>query len=77
MNLMSSTSKMGRYVTQIIHGVGGTKHTFHGIDTQTIKEGAFVKMDTRDGRYLLVNPKNVVVVEVFKEENELQRKPRS
>jgi hypothetical protein len=68
MNLMSSTSKLGRYVTQIIHGVNGTKHTFHGIDTFSVKEGAFVKMDTKDGRYLLVNPKNVVVVEVFKEE---------
>lgn len=67
MNLKSSTNKLGRYVTQIIHGVNGTKLTFNGINTESIKQGQFTKMDLKDGRILMVNDKNVLAIEVFKE----------
>lgn len=67
-DLKSSIESQGRYVTQIIHGVNGTKHTFAGIDTQSIKQGQFTKMLTKDGRMIMVNDKNVIIVEVFKDE---------
>jgi hypothetical protein len=66
-NLQSTTRKVGKYVTQIIHGVNGTKLTFNGIDTDTIKQGQFTKMTTKDGRMILINDSNVLAVEVFKE----------
>lgn len=67
MNLKSSTNKLGKYVTQIIHGVNGNKLTFEGIDTESIKQGQFTKMDLKDGRILMINDKNVLAIEVFKE----------
>jgi uncharacterized protein YlzI (FlbEa/FlbD family) len=67
MNLHSSTQKLGRYVTQIIHGINGTKLTFNGIDTESIKQGQFTKMTLKDGRMIIVNDSNVLAVEVFKE----------
>ncbi len=67
MNLKSSTNKLGRYTTQIIHGINGTKLTFNGIDTESIKQGQFTKMMTKDGRMLMINDKNVLAIEVFKE----------
>lgn len=67
MNLKSSTQKVGKYVSQIIHGVNGTKLTFNGIDTESIKQGQFTKMMTKDGRMLMINDKNVLAIEVFKE----------
>jgi len=67
-NLKSSVEKMGKYVTQILHFQNGNKRTFSGIDTTTIKDGSFTKMDMKDGRMLLVNSRNVDVIEVFREE---------
>lgn len=67
MNLKSSTQKVGRYVTQIIHGINGTKLTFNGIDTESIKQGQFTKMTLKDGRMLMINDKNVLAIEVFNE----------
>lgn len=68
-DLKSTTEKQGKYVTQIIHGINGTKHTFENIDTQSIKQGQFTKMKTKDGRMIMVNDKNVIIVEVFKEDD--------
>lgn len=68
MNLKSSTNKLGKHVTQIIHGVNGTKLTFEGIDTESIKQGQFTKMTLKDGRMLMINDKNVLAIEVFKEQ---------
>jgi hypothetical protein len=68
MNLKSSTQKQGKYVTQILHFSKGNKRTFSGIDTESIQDGTFTKMMTKDGRMLLVNSRNVDVIEVFKEE---------
>ncbi|MBT4207262.1 hypothetical protein HOE22_02855 [Candidatus Woesearchaeota archaeon] len=66
-NLQSSVNVQGKYVTQIIHFVGGVKRTYHGIDTDSIKQGQFTKMKLKDGSMLVVNDVNVLVIEVFPE----------
>ena len=66
-NLQSSVNVQGKYVTQIIHFVGGVKRTYHGIDTDSIKQGQFTKMKLKDGSMLVVNDVNVLAIEVFPE----------
>jgi hypothetical protein len=68
MNLKSSVNEIGETVTQIFHFRDGSKRTFSGIIPTTIKDGSFTKMKTKDGRMLLINPDNVNIIEVFKEE---------
>ena len=65
MDLQSSVKKQGRYVTQIIHFVGGEKRTFENIETSVIKQGQFTKLTTADGRMIMINDKNVLCIEVF------------
>lgn len=73
MNLQSSTQKLGKYVTQIWHFSGGQKRTFNSIDTTTIKDGSMCKMMTKDGRMLMVNTSNVDMIEVFSEDNTIDK----
>ena len=68
-NLLSSVAKEGKYVTQIIHFKNGYRKTIHGVDTMSIEQGQFTKFKCKDGRYILINDNNVLMVEVFKEEN--------
>ncbi len=68
-NLLSSVAKEGRYVTQIIHFKEGYRKTIHGIDTLSIEQGQFTKFKCKDGRYILINDLNVLMVETFVEEN--------
>ena len=67
-DLQSSLKKKGKYVTQIIHFVGGVKRTFEGVSTVDIKQGQMTKLELKDGRFVLVNDNNVLCVEVFSEE---------
>lgn len=67
-DLKSTVSNKGKYVTQIIHGVHGTKLTFHGIDTISIKQGQMTKFNLKDGRMIMINDKNVLAVEIFPED---------
>ena len=67
MSLKSTTEKVGKQVTQIIHFSKGNKRTFSGILTNTIRQGEFTKMTTTDGRMIMVNTSNVDCIEVFKE----------
>ena len=70
-NLKSSvTEKVGELTTQIIHFVGGEKRTFNNIISTSIWQGQFTKFETKDGRFILINDKNVLCIEVFEEENE-------
>jgi hypothetical protein len=69
MNLKSSVEIVGKYTTQIIHFVGGEKRTFTDIESESIKQGQFTKLRTKDGRYLLINDKNVLCIEVFNQED--------
>lgn len=68
MNLQSTTNKLGKTVTQILHFQGGNKRTFSGILTETIKQGEFTKMMLTDGRMLMINTANIDCVEVFPED---------
>ena len=69
MDLKSTVTDMGKYVTQIIHGVHGTKLTIHNIDITTIKQGQLTKFKTKDGRMIMINDANVLLVEVFTEKD--------
>jgi len=65
MDLQSSIKKQGKFVTQIIHFVGGEKRTFEDIESATVKQGQFTKLTTADGRMIMINDKNVLCIEVF------------
>lgn len=67
-DLKSSLSEVSRYVTQIIHFKGGEKRTFHGVDTKSIKQGQFTKFNLKNGSIVMVNDKNVLCIEIFKED---------
>jgi hypothetical protein len=67
MDLQSSIKKQGKYVTQIIHFIGGEKRTFNNIKSSEIKQGQFTKLITKDERMILINDKNVLCIEVFPE----------
>ncbi len=65
--MLSSVKTQGEVVTQIITFVGGVKKTIRGIKTDTVYQGEFTKFDTKDGRFIMINDKNVLCVEVFRE----------
>ena len=67
-NLKSTVNKQGDKVSQIIHFVGGVKRTYHGILSESIKQGQFTKMVLEDGSMLMVNDNNVLCIEVYKED---------
>ena len=67
MNLQSTLNEQGKYVTQIIHFVGGIKRTYKGIITESIKQGQFTKFKCKDGTMIVINDINVLCIEVFKE----------
>lgn len=73
-NLKSSVNIQGKTVTQIIHFVGGVKRTYHGILTESIKQGQFTKMVCEDGTMLMINDDNVLCIEIFKEDNQNKNK---
>lgn len=66
-DLKSSIKQQGKYVTQVLHFKGGVKRTFENINTETIKQGQFTKLETKDGRLILINDDNVLCVEIFNE----------
>tara|TARA_R100001443_G_scaffold109378_1_gene120631 strand:- start:228 stop:434 length:207 start_codon:yes stop_codon:yes gene_type:complete len=66
-DLQSSLKSQGEYVTQIIHFVGGIKRTFEGVKTCKIKQGQMTKLETKDGRIIMINDNNVLCIEVFGE----------
>ena len=68
MDLKSSVGDIGEVTTQIIHFIGGEKRTYTNIVSKTIKQGRYTKLTTSDNdRMILVNDKNVLCIEVFKE----------
>lgn len=67
-DLKSSLKEVGSKVTQIIHFIDGEKRTFYGIDTSKIKQGQFTKIYQQDGTMIMINDKNVLCIEVFKED---------
>ena len=67
-NLKSTVNEQGTTVTQIIHFVNGIKRTYHGILSESIKQGQFTKMKCKDGTMLMINDNNVLCIEIFKED---------
>ncbi len=67
-NLKSSLTNYSKCVTQIVHFIGGEKRTFHGVLTETIKQGQFTKIQCKNGTVLMINDKNVLCIEIFKED---------
>ena len=67
MDLKSTTERQGKYVTQVIHFVHGEKKTIFNIDSSSIIQGEFTKMWDKEGRLFMVNAKNVLMIEVFKQ----------
>jgi hypothetical protein len=68
-NLKSSVTEVaGEITTQIIHFVGGEKRTFNDIESTTIRQGQFTKFRQKDGTWIMINDKNVLCIEVFKQE---------
>lgn len=68
MDLQSTTKSQGAVVTQIIHFINGEKRTFEDILTSSVKQGQFTKLTTLDGRLIMINDKNVLCIEVFKQD---------
>jgi hypothetical protein len=66
-NMKSTVNIQGEIVTQIIHFIGGTKRTYHGILSESIKQGQFTKFKCVDGSMVMVNDDNVLCIEVFTE----------
>jgi len=66
-NLKSTVNGQGDVVTQVIHFVGGVKRTYHGILSNSIKQGQFTKFKCIDGTMIMINDANVLCIEVFKE----------
>jgi hypothetical protein len=69
-NLKSSITQKGRYVSKILHFINGEKRTFNSVDTHSIKQGQFTKFETKDGRLVMVNDKNILCIEIITEEND-------
>lgn len=67
-SLKSTVTKKGKYVTQILHFVGGEKRTFEGVDTDSIKQGQFTKFETKDNRLVMINDKNILCIEIIPED---------
>ena len=70
MDLQSSIKRQGKWVTQIIHFVGGEKRTYDGIEVESIRQGQFTKFKCKNGAMVMINDKNVLMIEVFQDSND-------
>ena len=68
-NLKSTVENIGDTVTQIFHFVGGVKRTYDGIIVDSIRQGQFTKFTTKDGIMVLIHDPNVLMIEVFEEDD--------
>ena len=71
-DLQSSVKQQGKYVTQIFHFVGGEKRTYDGIEVESIRQGQFTKFKCKNGAMVMINDKNVLMIEVFKDKEDVQ-----
>ena len=59
-------------MTQIFHFVAGEKRTYDGIEVESIRQGQFTKFRCRNGALVLINDKNVLMIEVFEDKEDVQ-----
>ena len=71
-DLQSSIKQQGKYVSQIFHFVGGEKRTYDGIEVESIRQGQFTKFRCKNGAMVLINDKNVLMIEVFEDKKDVQ-----
>ena len=71
-DLQSSVKQQWKYVTQIFHFVGGEKRTYDGIEVESIRQGQFTKFKCKNGAMVMINDKNVLMIEVFKDKEDVQ-----
>jgi len=71
-DLQSSIKQQGKYVTQIFHFVGGEKRTYDGIEVESIRQGQFTKFRCKNGAMVLINDKNILMIEVFEDKKDVQ-----
>ena len=71
-DLQSSIKQQGNYVTQIFHFVVGEKRPSDGIEVESIRQGQFTKFRCRNGALVLINDKNVLMIEVFEDKEDVQ-----
>ena len=64
-NTKSTVNEVGKLTTQIIHFSHWNKRTFSNIISSSIKDWTFTKLKLTDGRMIMVNSKNVDLIEVF------------
>lgn len=67
MDYNSTVKKQGKYVNKIFHFKGGVKRTIEGVETTSIKQGQFTKFNLKNGSMVLINDKNVLMIEIFPE----------
>ena len=68
-DLKSTVNEQGEYVTQIIHFVGGIKRTYDGVISKSMRQGQFTKFKCKNGAWVMVNDANVLMIEVFPEDD--------
>lgn len=61
---VSDVEEIGKLVDQRITFVGGIKLSFRGIISTKIEQGIFTHMTMKDGRTVMVNPGNVLAIEI-------------
>ena len=65
---VSDVQEIAELVDQRITFVGGVKLSFRGIIPDSIQQGIFTHMKMADGRTVMVNPTNVLAIEITKYE---------
>jgi len=68
-NLHSTVNSMGKYETHVFHFEGNEILTYNGLMPETLKEGYFTKIKTKDGRMLMINKRKLLLVEIFPEDH--------
>lgn len=65
---VSDVQEVADLVNQRVTFIGGVKLSFRGIITSSIEQGIFTHMKMKDGRTVMINPSNVLSIEITKNE---------
>lgn len=68
MNKVSDVQEIGDLIDQRIISNSGIKISYRGIIASSIEQGIFTHMKMKDGRTVMVNPTNVLAIEITKHE---------
>lgn len=68
MKKVSDVQEVSELVDQKITYIGGVKLSFRGVIASSIEQGVFTHMKMNDGRMIMINPNNVLSIEITKHE---------